>query len=264
MWIDPGAFVVVVGFDPVNDLTARTSFRTEYHLDNSVRLFGPWRGKLANEGEPLLLMKPDIPQPPGKPDQGYVPLVVVDRLEYSSSLPWPAAANGAGLSLQRIVPLHYGNEPLNWQADSPTPGTPNVSESRDSDGDGLPDPWELTNGLDPFVGSGMSGADGDPDGDGLTNLQEYRAWTDPRGLTLLIIGISPDGGQLRVTYNGIAGVACAIEVCDTLPAFDWQLIGETAAPQVTEPASFYIDLDPALPSRYFRLRVSPWELLQVK
>ena len=45
----------------------------------------------------------------------------------------------------------------------------------DTDGDGLPDSWEHAYGLS--VGTNDAGAD--PDGDGLTNLQEYTAATNP-------------------------------------------------------------------------------------
>lgn len=43
----------------------------------------------------------------------------------------------------------------------------------DSDNDGLPDGWEWQYGLDPLSSTGADGAVGDPDGDGMSNLQEY-------------------------------------------------------------------------------------------
>lgn len=49
----------------------------------------------------------------------------------------------------------------------------------DSDGDGLPDWWETLYGLDPNSDRGADGAYGDGDRDGLTNIAEYLADTDP-------------------------------------------------------------------------------------
>jgi hypothetical protein len=53
----------------------------------------------------------------------------------------------------------------------------------DTDGDGLPDSWEIAFGLNPNSGAGSDGPSGDPDGDGATNLQEYQRQpsTHPRG-----------------------------------------------------------------------------------
>ena len=51
--------------------------------------------------------------------------------------------------------------------------------STDNDNDGLPNDWETANGLDPDVGTGDDGANGDPDFDTLTNLQEFQLGTHP-------------------------------------------------------------------------------------
>jgi len=46
----------------------------------------------------------------------------------------------------------------------------------DSDNDGMPDGWEQENGMDP---TDPSDAGEDPDGDGMTNQEEFEAGTDP-------------------------------------------------------------------------------------
>jgi hypothetical protein len=62
-----------------------------------------------------------------------------------------------------------------------------VITKMDSDLDGLDDAWEMAN-----FGNLSQGASGDPDGDGLTNLQEYRYGTNPN---------TPDY-KLTVTKSG--------------------------------------------------------------
>ena len=49
----------------------------------------------------------------------------------------------------------------------------------DSDGDGMPDAWEMINHLDPFSTNGVYGADADPDEDELKNIYEYWSDTNP-------------------------------------------------------------------------------------
>ncbi len=53
----------------------------------------------------------------------------------------------------------------------------------DTDGDGLNDKWELENGLDPTDSGSRdpkNGPNGDPDGDGVTNLNEQLLGTNPK------------------------------------------------------------------------------------
>ncbi len=75
----------------------------------------------------------------------------------------------------------------------------------DSDGDGIPDGWELANGLNPG-----NPADGllDADGDGANNLAEYRSGTNPNDgqsyLRLSSIAGSPGVG-VTVTWGSAAG-----------------------------------------------------------
>ncbi|MFO0780360.1 MAG: hypothetical protein U0519_00480 [Candidatus Gracilibacteria bacterium] len=56
------------------------------------------------------------------------------------------------------------------------PLNPKDDHLYDTDGDGMPDEWEIKYGLNPLD---PSDANQDPDGDGLTNLEEYQHGTDP-------------------------------------------------------------------------------------
>ena len=70
-----------------------------------------------------------------------------------------------------------------------TTNNPHVGTG-DSTGGGIPDWWKIANGLDPYDNTGDNGADGDPDGDGLSNLYEYLAGTDPHQADTGNTGIS--------------------------------------------------------------------------
>ena len=48
----------------------------------------------------------------------------------------------------------------------------NLTTLFDADADGLDDRWEQTVGLSTSVGAGADGPSGDPDGDGVTNVDE--------------------------------------------------------------------------------------------
>ncbi len=174
--IAPRAYGLLVHFDPLSDTAATAGFRAKYGVATSVPLFGPFTGRLANDGDEVIVEMPDAPQGAG-PEQGYVPYVVVDRVSYGDSYPWPAEADGAGSSLQRRRTYAYGNDPASWKAASPSAGRANVTGSTfvDLDQDGLPAEWEQANAL-----SDANAADAgqDRDGDGHSNYEEYLDGTD--------------------------------------------------------------------------------------
>jgi hypothetical protein len=169
-------YALLVHFDPVMDGVAASAFRAKYELPPSLPVYGPFSGRLGNDGEELALEMPDQPQGPG-PEQGYVPYVVVDRVSYGNSYPWPAEANANGSSLQRRRTYAYGNDPLNWKGAAHTAGRANVAGSTflDTDQDGLPDHWENAHDLSP---TDASDASQDRDGDGHSNYEEYLDGTD--------------------------------------------------------------------------------------
>ena len=63
------------------------------------------------------------------------------------------------------------------------------------DNNGLPDPWELAN-----FGVAGQNPNGDPDGDGRSNLQEYLAGTDPNAADSFQLTIAPNASQVLVSF----------------------------------------------------------------
>jgi hypothetical protein len=97
--------------------TNPAGFRAKYSLSESVQIIGPAPGVLQDSGERLQLQRPGLPTSNG------VPFITVDEVRYNDKAPWPPAADGSGPSLLRLVPGAYGNDPTNWIAASPSPGT---------------------------------------------------------------------------------------------------------------------------------------------
>lgn len=83
----------------------------------------------------------------------------------------------------------------------------------DWDADGMPDDWEITHGLNPWVND----ANLDSDGDGLTNLEEYERGTDPFNPDTDGDGIldgDEDGLLARQEDSGARQLARGVEVLE--------------------------------------------------
>ncbi len=122
----------------------------------------------------------------------------------------------------------------------------------DSDGDGMPDEWEMANGLDI---SDPSDVWQDPDGDGSTNLQEYQAGTNPwapdAGLSIGRIAIA--GNDIRVQFPTESGARYQLERAGSLPAVSWTAVG--ASVDGTGDVVTVTDSHAATqPQRFYRLR----------
>ena len=88
--------------------------------------------------------------------------------------------------------FHFTVAVTNFAGSSSLSSNAIITVLADTDGDRLPDEWELTNGFDPM---NPSDALEDEDDDGVSNLQEHLAGTDPRN----------SASQLRIEHFRVSG-----------------------------------------------------------
>jgi hypothetical protein len=110
-----GGYALVVPIDP-SDPGQANVFRARNNVPAGVPLFGPFSGQLDNSTDSVELVRPD------EPDTNSVPYLLVEKVRYADTAPWPVAADGIGPSLQRRNLNAYGNDPANWVAAGGTPG----------------------------------------------------------------------------------------------------------------------------------------------
>ncbi len=251
----PEGFILLVSFDPEADSKGTTVFRNKYSIDASVRIFGPYSGTLDNSGAPIQLLKPDAPLMPPDPDAGFVPYILVDGVGYSSSVPWPAGADGTGDSLQRLSNREYGDDPINWQVAAPTAGRENAAENlQDADGDGMPDAWETLH----FGGTDVpgGGATEDYDQDGLCNRDEWAAGTNPANASsFLAVSSIATGSDSAITlrWRSVTGKHYTILKTTELTAGFDRI--EAANIPATPPENFYTTDGGQSASVFYRIAV---------
>jgi hypothetical protein len=131
-----------------------------------------------------------------------------------------------------------------------SPAAPNYVTALDSDGDGLPDYWELTYGLNPYSAIGDDGANGDPDHDGFTNLQEYLAGTNPRDpqSCLKLEAITTISGSVTLSFLAVPNHTYTIQYQDNLSGAPWLKLADFPA----EAANLFISTNDAPAPTHFQ------------
>jgi hypothetical protein len=242
--IRPGDYVLVVGFNPL-DTASLANFRAYYGLTTATRIFGPYTPRLANGTHNIEFAYP------GPVVGAVTPLILIDKISYADTAPWPATPDGAGPSLQRASRMVIGNDPANWTGAAATPGAVNSGQSAitDNDADGIPNTWEDANGLDKF---NAADAQIDTDRDGQSNLAEYLAGTDPNNpASYFKTSVTPIAGGYRIQFTAQSGRGYTIQYRDSLAAGTWLELTDIAPPGATQMIT-YDDLT-ASPQRFYRV-----------
>jgi hypothetical protein len=133
----------------------------------------------------------------------------------------------------------------------------------DADGDGMPNGWELSHGLDPL---NAADANWDNDGDGLSNLREYQLGTDPNDPSspYRITAITKEGANMRVTWSTVGGNTNVLQANSGVAGGNYTNNFGDLSPQLIISGSIVTStnfVDPGgatiVPSRYYRIRVVP-------
>ncbi len=125
----------------------------------------------------------------------------------------------------------------------------------DSDGDGIPDWWMLQHFGHPTGQAGdLSRVQDDPDGDGLDNLQEFLAGTDPNSSSSVLAlqrVAAIAGGNVSLNWNALPGKSYHAVYTDDLSHPNWQAVPNG---MVMSSGPGQLTVQVAASQRYFRIQ----------
>lgn len=144
------------------------------------------------------------------------------------ALVWNALTNlGPGVNTNILLRARARDITLLGDWSAGTPFTVQTTANPDSDGDGIPDWWEIQ-----YFGSTTANPNDDPDGDGFSNLQEYLADTNPNDRTsyLGFTSLSLLPGGVKLDWHGGVDATQYLQRNDFLGSTNQWLNIHTAAP----------------------------------
>ncbi|MCP5560428.1 MAG: hypothetical protein H7A55_22035 [Verrucomicrobiaceae bacterium] len=133
----------------------------------------------------------------------------------------PIGGNGTTTTLSAAVETLVDSQ---WKPAAVTSVPTNLTvSSTDTDGDGIADVWESTHGLNP-----VSPQDAlmDSDGDGNSNLAEFRADTDPKNASsnFQMAASEKEANEFIIRFTTVLGRAYRVEVCSNLGSEAWTVL----------------------------------------
>jgi hypothetical protein len=131
---------------------------------------------------------------------------------------------------------------------TPTPGAAN---QLDTDGDSLPDAWEIEHQLNPQYADGHL----DADGDGLSNLEEYQCGSDPQDpqSVLHLERLEYSTHQVRLGFSVTAGRAYILVYRDSLTSGSWIKLASLDPQMATQPVEMVVSRPTPLERGFYQI-----------
>jgi hypothetical protein len=151
-----------------------------------------------------------------------------------------------------VVVTNAGNVQPGVVSGAPAAPTATLTVLVDSDGDRLPDAWELTYVADLNT---LGGPNDDYDGDGMTNLEEFIAGTDPTDPTsYLKVEPATVTSPATVQFMAFSNKTYTVQFNDNLSSGTWSNLANIVTRTGIPPVRLETVVDTnARPRRYYRL-----------
>jgi hypothetical protein len=135
---------------------------------------------------------------------------------------------------------------------------PLLDPTKSQVGDGIPNSWKQQYGFNPFD---PTVAATDPDGDGLSNLQEFLLGTNPldSASPFHVAGITLEGPDVLITWQSVGGMTNAVESTPNPGGSYSNISGNIVITDTGLAMTNYLDAGAATntPANYYRVRLVP-------